>query len=600
VGGGAGYGTYVAVGNPIVLDNPDGGVYSFVDPGGLENDNYLLECLTTSGALDNPLYLRCGSAGYSVDYTTQEVDDMRDYNFSKIKKDKWRKIANGEVTVRSVSETGSPECDFLVIAYEDFVQDVAPICDYWEFQGLDVVLAKVDGNVESDIDVKNYIASAANQRPLKGVWLVGSTNPTPFLSVYNPVPTSLSQFDHFYADIDNDGLMDHPVGRLPARAIREVVFYINKELHYHWDTLWGGKKDPTYYSTHQVNVIPNNHACVGCSAPGGYDKMNPAWTESELLVGATGTDIYSALADQVGYEKVKSLLSTSLGSWYNGDDALYHQAIKDSVESDLSNGRHVIFGVSLHNSNSTQYGIINSSSWPAGICIPGGACWRPTDSFWFTPECFATSLYSNMRTSSAEPLALSSASIPAIELFQNRGLLIFGSSGRTWHTTTQQVSIKMAERVLTEDPTTGNNESIGKLWMDIYNEIKAANVTEPAGLSRFGIFGDPMLYVRGVYDSASSVDDVVSRPLVVHESPNPFNGKIQFQISGMLAGGGHAKIYDISGRLVKTLTWPPTSETTVVFWTGKDESERGVSSGIYFVVVSNQGRKISKKIAYIK
>ncbi len=130
-------------------------------------------------------------------------------------------------------------------------------------------------------------------------------------------------------------------------------------------------------------------------------------------------------------------------------------------------------------------------------------------------------------------------SVPAIELFQNRGLLIFGSAGVAWYTTTHEVALLLAEKLLVEDPTTGHAKPIGTLWKEIYNEIKGSYSIEPQVLSQYGILGDPMLFVRGVYDSATAVDENFVKPLVCQSSPNPFNGQIQFQISGLEAGGGN-------------------------------------------------------------
>jgi flagellar hook assembly protein FlgD len=49
-------------------------------------------------------------------------------------------------------------------------------------------------------------------------------------------------------------------------------------------------------------------------------------------------------------------------------------------------------------------------------------------------------------------------------------------------------------------------------------------------------------------------------------------------------GETHLKIYDITGRAVRTFTSRPSSPALLSFtWDGRDEQGRKVSSGVYFV-----------------
>jgi len=178
--------------------------------------------------------------------------------------------------------------------------------------------------------------------------------------------------------------------------------------------------------------------------------------------------------------------------------------------------------------------------------------------------------------------------------------MIFGSSGVTWHQVSYDVATMMAERVLVEDPQRGHARSIGEIWKDVFNEIKASSVLMPAGLIDFSIFGDPMLFIRDIYSATSSVSNGPPIQLTMTEAPNPFNGKISFNISGLQPGGGGLRVYDIRGRLVKGYALPVRESAVSIPWDGKDSNGRSVASGTYFAVLTNQGQKRSTKVLYVK
>ncbi len=83
--------------------------------------------------------------------------------------------------------------------------------------------------------------------------------------------------------------------------------------------------------------------------------------------------------------------------------------------------------------------------------------------------------------------------------------------------------------------------------------------------------------------------------------PNPFNPqtKIQFEIAR--AGRVQVAIYDLSGRLVKTLVdghMEVGSDTRI--WQGRDNEGRPVASGSYFVRLSTEGKVDHQKVMLLK
>jgi hypothetical protein len=81
--------------------------------------------------------------------------------------------------------------------------------------------------------------------------------------------------------------------------------------------------------------------------------------------------------------------------------------------------------------------------------------------------------------------------------------------------------------------------------------------------------------------------------------PNPFNSATMISYEG-LAGGGHLYIYDIAGRLVRTLALEKSQGAVV--WDATREDGEAISSGIYFaeVVDKSNSTKTQIKLLHLK
>ena len=83
--------------------------------------------------------------------------------------------------------------------------------------------------------------------------------------------------------------------------------------------------------------------------------------------------------------------------------------------------------------------------------------------------------------------------------------------------------------------------------------------------------------------------------------PNPFNSTVQLEI--ILKGGDDVdvSIYDLTGRLVKSLYSSSSSSGEVLnlTWDGVDEDGFSISSGIYFVSVKGENVSLTKKIVMV-
>jgi len=96
-------------------------------------------------------------------------------------------------------------------------------------------------------------------------------------------------------------------------------------------------------------------------------------------------------------------------------------------------------------------------------------------------------------------------------------------------------------------------------------------------------------------------DDFISNPVDIRlvAYPNPFNGATVISYEGV-PGGGHLYIYDITGRLARTLAL--ADDQGSVAWNATGDRGEAVSSGIYFAEVVDKwnSTKSRIKLLYLK
>ena len=82
----------------------------------------------------------------------------------------------------------------------------------------------------------------------------------------------------------------------------------------------------------------------------------------------------------------------------------------------------------------------------------------------------------------------------------------------------------------------------------------------------------------------------LTAPAVFHARPNPFSAETEIAFSLPAPGRVTLRIYDVTGRLVRTLvSGPAEAGVRRVTWNGKDEFGRQARSGIYFVRLEAAG-----------
>jgi hypothetical protein len=96
--------------------------------------------------------------------------------------------------------------------------------------------------------------------------------------------------------------------------------------------------------------------------------------------------------------------------------------------------------------------------------------------------------------------------------------------------------------------------------------------------------------------------DVPAQTALHQNVPNPFNPMTQISFDLAQNGRVALRIYDVAGRLVRTLIDKDMSagRNQNVVWNGLDDQNRRVSSGVYFYRLDAAGVSLTKKMVVMK
>jgi hypothetical protein len=83
--------------------------------------------------------------------------------------------------------------------------------------------------------------------------------------------------------------------------------------------------------------------------------------------------------------------------------------------------------------------------------------------------------------------------------------------------------------------------------------------------------------------------------------PNPFNPETQLELSLPNRENVSVKVFDLQGRLIRTLFSGDLAAGTTVFkWKGRDDSGRRISSGVYYALVKAGEKSLTNRMVLIK
>ncbi len=119
--------------------------------------------------------------------------------------------------------------------------------------------------------------------------------------------------------------------------------------------------------------------------------------------------------------------------------------------------------------------------------------------------------------------------------------------------------------------------------------------------------GDVQSYSLNVTDEAPSTGveptrlDRLERLALLPSTPNPFRRDTRIRWSAPRATQGSVRIYDISGRLVRTLVdGALPAGAGEVAWDGLDNSGRAVPSGVYWTRIEIDRESVARKVTLLR
>jgi hypothetical protein len=106
--------------------------------------------------------------------------------------------------------------------------------------------------------------------------------------------------------------------------------------------------------------------------------------------------------------------------------------------------------------------------------------------------------------------------------------------------------------------------------------------------------------VTGIGDAGREPNPIVSSHLF-QNFPNPFNPQTQIAFDLPSAGLAEIRIYDVLGRLVRTLVDEKRpAGYQILRWDGRDDDGRVVASGMYFYRLLAPGVDESRKMVVVR
>jgi parallel beta-helix repeat protein len=107
---------------------------------------------------------------------------------------------------------------------------------------------------------------------------------------------------------------------------------------------------------------------------------------------------------------------------------------------------------------------------------------------------------------------------------------------------------------------------------------------------------------ESVFSDCTSDEKIITHFSLKQNYPNPFNPETTIRFDLPRQSDVQLKIYNIQGKLVRSLSnkkiWSVGSHT--VFWDGKNDSGKAVSSGIYFYKLKTKGYNKTRKMLLLK
>jgi hypothetical protein len=111
---------------------------------------------------------------------------------------------------------------------------------------------------------------------------------------------------------------------------------------------------------------------------------------------------------------------------------------------------------------------------------------------------------------------------------------------------------------------------------------------------------DDIYWSAGVSTAVGDTPDRYTPGVLQTNAPNPFNARTNLRFE--LADGGPytVRVYDVTGRVVRTFSGVGVSGENVIQWHGRDDRGDEVASGVYYYQLQVGSFTQTRKMALVK
>lgn len=596
----SGSGDAVSVGTPTLSVENGERVYRLTDPGGIEGLTYQIVEHQTGGAID----LTAGTVLAEASPTPIPEQGLYD-------SDSLAAIVAGfddpiieTLPDPCLSNSNSP--GYAILCPDSFVAVLGSYASLWRTRGENVKIIP-----ESFVDscfggYRSYIQWAA-AKSTRYVLLVGDANDytmwdnparwvngwdypdgvpasqpgnnvirTFYEAVVDSPQTAWTFYTPYYAtdlpyaDVDDDGLPDVIVGRLPASTIAEVQAYTAKLA------TWLSATNGAYTSTATVVTSAANLMRI------------PAWPnafEADTLLNLFPATTTTSRADLISFrwptaaftyaefDSIRTLVNAAASggadviTWNINQADRYSNALFWSIHSN-SDPIPITPTTRPFISLGLSCGMNNFDQTEEERSIPGGSTERVRPL--------------------VERLLLDPSRGAIAQIAPTRGSQIDGNS-------------LFGEEFIRRAYEPG--ATIGRAFL-LAQRACIQNHPQYRDLFKsYTLLGDPRLgptTITGVTAEKSEAPRVT--PGLVAARPNPFNPITTLGVRLAIAGRAELRVHDIQGRIVRTLLRGELlpAGVTAVKWDGKNERGTPVASGLYIAKLNAAGSSFMQKLVLLK
>jgi hypothetical protein len=149
------------------------------------------------------------------------------------------------------------------------------------------------------------------------------------------------------------------------------------------------------------------------------------------------------------------------------------------------------------------------------------------------------------------------------------------------------------------------NSLTAEFGLGVATTVDSVQVIWPSGIIQdsLNVAVDQLILIteQDVLTGVGDRDEALAAYSLYQCYPNPFNPFTRITFSVAVPGGVALRIYDISGRPIRTLVdgWRD-AERYEVAWDGRDDTGNAVASGVYFYQLEAPGHTEAKKMVLLR